>query len=297
MWRAVLQSSSPTALAATAARSVADTAGAPARIQWRSSMPFLAAHIVPVFGVLTGAGTTDLWMLGALYVARMFFVTAGYHRLLSHRSFRAGRCVQFVFAFGGTTAAQKGPLWWAAQHRAHHRYADTDRDVHSPRDGFWWSHVGWFLSDRHKSTDMRLVDDLARFPELRFLNRHDWIGPWAVAVASLLIGGWSGLVVGFFGSTVLLWHATFLVNSAAHVIGRRRFDTPDRSRNSAIVAAVTMGEGWHNNHHRYPAAARQGLAWWELDPTYGVLRLLAAVGLIGSLRRPPAALAGREVRP
>lgn len=285
---------STTLVAPAAGTAVAEATSARARIQWRSSIPFLAAHLVPTLGLVTGVDRADLWLLSVLYVARIFFVTAGYHRLLSHRSFRAGRVVQFVLAFGGTTSAQKGPLWWAAQHRAHHSFADTDRDVHSPRDGFWWSHVGWFLSDRHKSTDLRLVEDLARFPELRFLERHDWIGPWAIALFSLWVGGWSGLVVGFFGSTVLLWHATFLVNSAAHVIGRRRFHTPDRSRNSAIVAALTMGEGWHNNHHRYPAAARQGLAWWELDPTYGLLRLLAAVGLIDSLRQPPAPPVGKR---
>ena len=166
------------------------------------------------------------------YAVRMFFITAGYHRYFAHRSYRTSRVVQFLLAFGGTTALQKGPLWWASHHRAHHRHADTERDVHSPLKGFWHSHIGWILADRHSGTDVDRVRDLARFPELRFLDRNDWIGPWMLGAVSLLLAGWSGLVVGFFLSTVVLWHATFLVNSLAHVVGRRRYETADSSGNS-----------------------------------------------------------------
>jgi stearoyl-CoA desaturase (delta-9 desaturase) len=196
--------------------------------------------------------------------------------------------VQFLLAFGGTTAVQKGPLWWASHHRAHHRYADTEQDVHSPLKGFWHSHVGWILADRHGATDLHAVRDLARFPELRFLDRHDWIGPWALGIGAYLLAGWSGLVVGFFLSTVLLWHATFLVNSLAHVMGRRRYATADTSRNSAVIAMLTFGEGWHNNHHHFPSAARQGFYWWELDVSWYVLRALAALRVVQGLRVPPA---------
>ena len=225
---------------------------------------------------------------GVSYLVRMFFVTAGYHRYFSHRSFRVSRGVQFVLAFGGTTAAQKGPLWWAGHHRAHHRDADTERDVHSPLKGFWHSHIGWVLADRHGRTNVAAVRDLARYPELRFLDRHDWIGPWTLGAVSFAIAGASGLVVGFFLSTVLLWHATFLVNSLAHIIGRRRFATDDTSGNSVLVALLTMGEGWHNNHHHCPSSARQGFFWWELDVTWCLLRLLKRVGLVRDLRVPPA---------
>jgi stearoyl-CoA desaturase (delta-9 desaturase) len=197
--------------------------------------------------------------------------------------------MQFVLAFGGLTAVQKGPLWWAANHRAHHRYADTERDPHTPLRGFWWSHIGWLLSGEYGATDYEAIEDFAKYPELRFLNRHDWIGPWALGVASFLIGGWSGLFIGFFGSTVLLWHATFAVNSFAHVFGRRRYETNDLSRNSLGVALLTGGEGWHNNHHHYPKSARQGFFWWEIDVTYGVLRVLAGLGLVRDLRQPTAA--------
>jgi stearoyl-CoA desaturase (delta-9 desaturase) len=225
-----------------------------------------------------------------LYVTRMFCITAGYHRYFAHRSYRMGRVMQFLMAFGGTTAVQKGPLWWASHHRIHHRYTDLDDDVHSPRDGFWWSHVGWILSTKYKATDLSAIKDFASYPELRWLERHSWIGPWALAIACFLIGGWGGLVIGFFLSTVLLWHGTFLVNSMAHLIGRRRYATPDTSRNSAIIAVITGGEGWHNNHHYLPASARQGFTWWEIDPTWYLLRLMATLHLVRDLKDPPARL-------
>jgi stearoyl-CoA desaturase (delta-9 desaturase) len=250
--------------------------------------------MVPLLAILTGVHRLDLALLAGLYVGRVFFITAGYHRLFAHRAFTVGRFTQFVFAFGGLTTAQKGPLWWTAWHRQHHRYTDTDRDPHSPIHGFWWSHVGWILSGRYGDTHLDVVPDLARYPELRFLDRHDWIGPWTLAIGCWVIGGWSGLAIGFFGSTVLVWHATFLVNSAAHVFGRRRYDTPDTSRNSLAVAVATMGEGWHNNHHHHPTSARQGVRWWELDPTYGVLRVLAFVGIVHDLRQPSAKALERE---
>ncbi len=258
------------------------------RLNWRTSIPFLLLHALPLFALLTGVTRAALVLLAVTFLGRMFFVTAGYHRYFSHRTFRLGRVSQFVFAFGGTTAAQKGPLWWAANHRAHHRFADTERDVHSPKRGFWWSHVGWILCDRYGATDREEIKDFARYPELVWINRHDWIGPWALGFACWLIAGWSGLVVGFFLSTVLLWHSTFLVNSLAHVFGRRAYDTDDTSRNSLLVALLTGGEGWHNNHHRYPSAARQGFRWWQIDLTYYMLRALSAIGIVRDLRPVPA---------
>src|SRR5689334_12564090 len=225
----------------------------------------------------------------------MFFVTARYHRYFSHRSYRLNRFWHFVMAFGGTTAAQKGPLWWAAHHRRHHRESDTANDVHSPTRGFFWSHVGWILCDATGPTDLDRIRDFAKYPELRFLNKRDWIGPWALGVASYLIAGWSGLVFGFFGSTVLLWHGTFTINSLAHVFGRRRYYTRDTSRNSLLLALFTGGEGWHNNHHHYQASARQGFYWWEIDPVYYGLRGLAAIGIVKDLKTPPRTV--RDARP
>jgi len=263
------------------------------RINWRSSVPFIVVHLVPFAAVVTGVSTRAIVLCVVLYVTRLLCITAGYHRYFSHRSFRVSRPMQFLMAFAGTTAAQKGPLWWASHHRAHHRYVDTERDPHTPRKGFWWSHVGWILSDRYSATDASLVADLARYPELRFLNRFDWIGPWALALLCLAFAGWSGLVVGFFLSTVVLWHVTFTVNSFAHVFGRRRYATTDTSRNSVPIALITFGEGWHNNHHHYPPSARQGFFWWEIDPTWQVLRALRFLGVVKDLRTPsPAVRAG-----
>ena len=231
------------------------------------------------------------WVLcGVLYVTRMFCITAGYHRYFSHRTYKMGRVPQFLMAFGGTTAVQKGPLWWASHHRIHHRYTDLDGDVHSPREGFWWSHVGWILSTKYKDTDLDGIKDFAAYPELRWLEKYNWIGPWALAIACLLLFGWGGLFIGFFLSTVLLWHGTFLVNSMAHIMGRRRYATPDTSRNSFIIAVITGGEGWHNNHHYLPASVRQGFRWWEIDPTWYLLKGLEAIHVVRDLRNPPARL-------
>ena len=267
------------------------------RVNWKSSVPFLALHLVPLAAIFTGVSRSAVVMCVAFYAGRMFFITAGYHRYFSHRSFRASRPVQFVLAAGALTAAQKGPLWWAGHHRMHHRYTDTERDLHSPLKGFWWSHIGWILSDKYSATDLEAIADFAKYPELRFLNDHDWIGPWALGTIAFLVAGWSGLVIGFFLSTVILWHATFTVNSLAHVMGRRRYATADTSRNSLMIAVITAGEGWHNNHHHYQASARQGFFWWEWDPTWYVLRALSGLHLISGLRRPPAAaLAAPRVR-
>jgi stearoyl-CoA desaturase (delta-9 desaturase) len=272
-----------------AATQLHPSAAPPYPVSWRSSAPFIASHLLPLLVIFTGVTTRAVVLLVVLYFVRVFCITAGYHRLLSHRAFKTSRVVQFAFAFGGVTAVQKGPLWWAGWHRQHHRFTDTDRDPHSPQHGVWWSHVGWVLSGRYGPPDPDLIRDLSQYPELRFLDRHDWIGPWALAGACWLVAGWSGLVVGFFLSTVLVWHATFLVNSAAHLIGRRRYDTNDTSRNSATVALVTMGEGWHNNHHHHPSAARQGVRRWELDATFGVLRVMEKLHLVHDLRAPSTA--------
>ena len=257
---------------------------------WVSAIPFFAVHLAPLAAFFVTVTWQDWVLCAVLYVARMFCITAGYHRYFSHRSYKMGRVPQFLMAFGGTTAVQKGPLWWAGHHRIHHRYTDLDGDVHSPRDGFWWSHVGWILSTKYKGTDLDAIKDFAAYPELRLLERFNWVGPWMLAIACFLIGGWGGLLIGFFLSTVLLWHGTFLVNSAAHLMGRRRFATPDTSRNSAVIAVITGGEGWHNNHHYLPASARQGFTWWEFDPTWYALRGLAAIRVVRDLKDPPARL-------
>jgi stearoyl-CoA desaturase (Delta-9 desaturase) len=266
----------------------AATFAADERINWVTSAPFLAFHLIPFAAIWTGVPASALVLCGVLYFSRVFFITAGYHRYFSHRSYRLPRWAQFLMALGGTSCMQKGPLWWAAHHRDHHRYADTELDIHSPIRGFWWSHVGWILCDKYGATEYDRIKDFAKYPELRWLNRHDWVGWVALAVASFLIGGLPGLVVGFGWSTVLLWHGTFTVNSLAHVMGRRRYATTDTSRNSLIIALITNGEGWHNNHHHYQASARQGFRWWQWDPSYYALWALSKVGVVRDLKTPTA---------
>ena len=259
------------------------------RVDWVASTPFFAAHAV---AAATPFLVPFAWrwvsLAAALYLVRMFAITAGYHRYFSHRTYRTSRAFQLVLAVLGGTAAQKGALWWAAHHRDHHRWSDEAEDVHSPlRRGFWWSHVGWILSRRHHETKLDRVRDLARFPELLFLDRHHDLPPLALAVVLFLAGGWPALLWGFFVSTVVLWHGTFAINSVAHVLGRPRYETGEGSRNSFVLALVTLGEGWHNNHHFYPASTSQGFFWWELDVSFLLLRALAALRLVSGLRTAP----------
>ncbi len=225
-----------------------------------------------------------LWLVGS-YGLRMFAVTAGYHRYFSHRAFKLNRFWQFVLAFLAQTSGQKGVLWWASHHRDHHLNSDREADLHSPvHEGFWWSHLGWILSDEYDGYDPRRIADFSKFPELRWLDRYHLVPTVAYAVAVYLIGGWGAFLWGFLVATVVLYHGTFLINSLAHIWGTRRFATPDESRNNFLLALVTFGEGWHNNHHYFMSSVRQGVRWWEIDITYYVLRALSWVGITRDLR-------------
>lgn len=251
-------------------------------------LPFFAVHLAGFAAFFVDFRWSYVALAVALYYVRMFFVTAGYHRYFSHRSFRTSRAFQFLLAFCAMSSAQKGVLWWAAHHRNHHRFSDTENDLHSPtQQGFWWSHVGWILSTRNEATEVPMIRDYYKFPELRWLNNHFLVPPVTLAVALFLIGGWGWLIWGFFISTVMLWHGSFCINSLAHVFGRRRYATTDTSRNSLILSLVTLGEGWHNNHHHYMASVRQGFFWWEVDITFYILRVLSWLGIVWDLRMPP----------
>jgi stearoyl-CoA desaturase (delta-9 desaturase) len=279
-----------------------DPGAAPDSIAWLRVTPFLALHAACLAVIWVGVSPTALLTATALYVVRMFAVTAFYHRYFAHRSFRTSRAIQFAFAVIGASSVQRGPLWWAAHHRNHHLHADTVRDPHSPTlRGFFWSHTGWFLTPAGFQTDWKRIPDLARYPELRWLDRFDIVAPVALAAALFSLGSWlqvyqpqlgtngpQMLVWGFCISTVVLFHATFTINSLAHRFGARRFATPDDSRNNIWLALLTFGEGWHNNHHFYPSAARLGFRWWEIDLTYYGLRLMALCGLVQSLKPVPA---------
>ena len=278
------------------------------KVDWLRVIPFLLLHFACISVIWVGWSAFSVAFAVLLYGIRMFAITGFYHRYFSHKAYRTSRLVQFLFAALGSTAVQRGPLWWASMHRHHHAYSDRHEDAHSPvRHGFLWSHLGWFLSDAHFATRTERVKELARFPELRFLDRFDVLIPLIFAVAVYALGdwletaapelatnGWQLLVWGFVISTVALYHATFSVNSLAHGWGSRRYATTDHSRNNLWIALLTLGEGWHNNHHHYPGAARQGFYWWEIDFTYYGLRMLAACGLIWDLRTVPLSI--RESR-
>jgi len=273
----------------------------PDRFEFKRFVPFLLLHLGCLGVIWTGWSLTAVLVAVFLYFIRMFFVTGFYHRYFCHKAFDTSRGMQFVLGLLGLTAAQRGPLWWAAVHRHHHAYSDEEPDVHSPiQRGFWWAHIGWLTSGRNYPTNYRMVRDWAKYPELVFLNRFDLLGPLLLAVALYGLGaglaafapvlgtnGWQMVVWGFFISTVFVFHATCSINSLTHLFGNRRYETGDDSRNSFMLALLTLGEGWHNNHHRFQRTARQGFYWWEIDITYYLLKMLSLTGLIWNLRAVP----------
>lgn len=252
------------------------------------SLALLAAmHAACLLVFFVPVSATVVGLAVAGYLVRMWAITAGYHRYFSHRTYKTSRAFQVVLAALGTSAMQNGPLWWASWHRSHHRFSDQPADPHSPlQRGFWHSHMGWILHSDSDHPDLSNVADLSQYPELRFLERHKWWALIAYVALCYVIGGVPGLVWGGALSSVLVLHATALINSLGHRWGSRRYATPDDSRNNAVLAVLTLGEGWHNNHHHAMHSARQGFRWWEIDLTYYSLRLLAAVGVIWQLREP-----------
>ena len=262
-----------------------------------SAIPFVLVHLGCLAAIWTGVTWSALALCAALYVLRMFGVVAGYHRYFSHRAFATGRLLQLVLALLAQSSAQKSVLWWAAKHRHHHLHSDTAQDVHSPvRKGFLYSHLGWIFDRQHDQADLTKVTDLTRWPELMWLHRFELLPAVVLAVLCFLIAGWSGLVVGFLWSTVLVYHGTFCINSLAHVRGSKRYVTGDESRNNWLLAVLTLGEGWHNNHHAYQSSIRQGFRWWEIDLAYYVLKAMSWLRLIWDLKTPPQHVLRNEQR-
>jgi len=266
-------------------------------IMYPAAIPFVLAHLACIAAFWTGITFRAAAMCFVLYWLRIFAIGAGYHRYFSHRAYRTSRAFQFALALFSQSSAQKSVLWWSAMHRHHHLHSDTEIDVHSPRHkGFVYSHFGWIFARRNDATDLVKVADFAGYPELMWLHKHELVPPLVLALLCLAIGGWAGLVVGFFWSTVLVYHATFCINSLAHVHGRKRYVTGDDSRNNWFLALFTMGEGWHNNHHAYQSSARQGFRWWEIDLTFYLLKALSWVGLVWDIKTPPRAVRRNEQR-
>jgi stearoyl-CoA desaturase (delta-9 desaturase) len=273
-------------------------------LHYSSCVQFFLMHAACLLAIWSGVSVVAVCVCLALYVVRMFAITAGFHRLFAHRTYKTGRVFQFLMAFTATASYQKGPLWWASHHRRHHIHADTEDDLHSPLTrSLWRSHVGWFLTRASLATDRSLVRNLVESRDLCLLDRYYMAPPALLAVATFALGaalqrfapalgtsGFQMLIWGFFISTVLLYHGTFTVNSLAHLFGRRRFETADNSRNNLFVAIITLGEGWHNNHHHYPSSERQGFYWWEIDLAHYALRVFSWMGIVRDLRTPPARL-------
>ena len=273
----------------------------PDQVNWERTLPFIFLHLGCLAVLLVGFSWISAASAIFLYLLRMFAITGFYHRYFSHRSFKTSRVVQFFFALLGNSSMQRGPLWWAATHRHHHKHSDEKVDAHSPvQHGFTWSHIGWLTSMKNFPTNYRVIPDLKKYPELVFLNRFDQIVPFIYGLLMISIGAvlekfapslnvtmWQFFIWTFFISTTVLLHGTLFINSLAHVWGKRRYKTKDDSRNSFLLSLITLGEGWHNNHHRYPHSARQGFRVAEVDFTYYGLKALSWIGLIWDLKPVP----------
>ena len=270
------------------------------KVEWFRCLPYVAIHLAALLAFLYPVTLPCILLALLSYLIRMFAITGFYHRYFSHRTFKAGRLVQFIGAFVACSSGQRGPLWWAAHHRRHHRHSDTEEDVHSPHTkSFIWSHTLWFMTDYSVPTFKGEVRDWLKFRELVFLNRFDWIPVVLLASVCYALGEsawfqtWTGLsgattlIWGFLVPSIFLYHATFAVNSIAHLFGTRRYETKDSSKNNFLLALLTLGEGWHNNHHFYPASARQGFRKREVDLTYYGLKIMSFFGLVRKLRPVP----------
>ncbi len=270
------------------------------QIQWARIIPFIMLHLACLSVFWVGASWFAIMFMLLFYVLRMFSITAFYHRYLSHKTFETSRLVQFIFVLIGTMSAQRGPLWWAAHHRFHHRYTDTQQDPHSSTHGFWYSHIVWFLNAKNFPLRKEVIKDWLKYPELVWLDRFSLpvviitavviyaLGQWlAVAYPSLGTNGLQLLVWGFVVSTVLLTHATLCINSLAHLYGKQDFNTNDNSRNNVWLSLITLGEGWHNNHHYYAGSVRQGFYWWQIDVSYYLLKVMSWMGLVWNLKPVP----------
>lgn len=278
-----------------------DPSDRPKIINALKQVMFWGIHLVCLSALWVGVSPIALFVCAFLYIIRMFAITGGYHRYFSHRSYKTSRPFAFLLALIAASSGQKGPIWWASHHRHHHRHSDTPEDIHSPViHGIYYAHVGWILSSQFLRPRFEVVRDLMALPELRFLERFNMFPPAILTAATYFLGAWleraypglhtNGLqmmIWGYFVSTVLLYHGTFCINSFTHLLGSRRFRTTDSSRNNLILALITLGEGWHNNHHRYPGAERQGMYWWEVDITHYILKFLSCFGIVWDLRSYP----------
>lgn len=252
------------------------------------SYPFILFHLAGIAGAILYPPTLNLLLLClGTYILKLFLITAGYHRYFSHKSFKTSRAVQFIFAFLGATVAMKSAVWWAAGHRYHHKYSDKPNDLHTPVHNPWLCYGGWVLLRHHFEVKKEFIPDLIKFPELFWLHKYNYLPLFLSFIGLYFLGGlefvfWGGVI-----SSLLCWHAVFIVNSFSHIWGSQPYESHDQSRNNWLIALITLGEGWHNNHHYYPHSVNNGFKWYEFDPTYYALLLMEKCGLIWDLHKAP----------
>jgi sn-1 stearoyl-lipid 9-desaturase len=257
------------------------------RINWHTIFFVAAFHVMAAWALFTFSWQNLAAALIVWWVAASWGVGIGYHRLLTHRGFKAPKWLEYFMSICGTMALQSGPISWVTTHRVHHAFTETDKDPHSPRNGTYWSHIGWIFrgtaQHQPEATRNRYTPDMVKDKFHIFLDKYYYVTIIALGVALFAIGGWSMVLWGVFLRVAVSWHFTWLVNSATHLWGSRRFETRDDSRNNGLVALVTFGEGWHNNHHAHPRSARHGLTWREFDVNWMQLRVLEKLGIISEL--------------
>ena len=272
----------------TTLRQAVRTAYSFSTLNWITAGFMIAFHALAIMALWYFSWTNLLVAVGLHWMAVGFGISLGYHRLHTHRGFKTSKAFEYFLAVCGSLTLEGGPLFWVATHRKHHQLSDHEGDPHSPRDGGFWAHMGWILfgDTHHNNTELmsKYAPDLARDPFYRWLNSYHWVPLTTLGVVLLAFGGWPLVLWGIFLRVIVGLHATWLVNSATHMWGTRRFATRDDSRNSWWVALLTFGEGWHNNHHAHPVSARHGLAWYEFDISWITLKLLNAVGIVRDLK-------------
>lgn len=257
-------------------------------ISWPTAVFLIIFHLASVAALWFWSWPAIITAAILLWVGGSLGIGMGYHRLITHRGYKVPKIVEYFLVFCGTLALEGGPIQWATTHRIHHAHTDKEGDPHTPRDGRWWSHIGWILTPPPQVRDpallQRYAPDLINQRFYRWLSNFYWIPLAMLAVGLLAFGGWRVMLWGVFLRVTVGLHSTWLVNSATHLWGKRRFVTRDDSRNNWWVALLTFGEGWHNNHHAHPTSARHGLAWYEIDVNWWGIRVMKAFGLAKAIK-------------
>ena len=262
------------------------------KVNWPTMIAMMVFHVLAVVALFYTTWQAVVVAAVLHWVCVGWGIGMGYHRLHTHRSYKVPIAVEYFFALCGTMALEGGPIFWTVVHRVHHQKSDQKGDPHTPRDGRWWAHMLWtvFGNQLHANTKVmgKYAPDLTSDPFYRWLNSWHWVPLAFLGLVLFVVGGLSWLLWGVFLRVVVGLHATWLVNSATHLWGSRKFETRDDSKNSWWVALITFGEGWHNNHHAYPTSARHGMRWYEIDVTWLQIRLLKKLGVASNVRVPPS---------